>query len=126
MCIRDSLSLGEPEARAAFLHTLRAVIEPGGQRVNSHDRLYLAANLPTLLVWGARDPIIPADHGRNAHAAMPGSRLEIFDNAGHFPHLDDPVRFVELLREFIADSEPADLDAETLRDRIRAGGPLAA
>jgi len=124
--LRGFLSLGDPEARAAFLHTLRAVIEPGGQRVNSHDRLYLAANLPTLLVWGARDPIIPADHGRNAHAAMPGSRLEIFDNAGHFPHLDDPVRFVELLREFIAGSEPADLDAETLRDRIRAGGPLAA
>jgi pimeloyl-ACP methyl ester carboxylesterase len=102
------------------------VIEPGGQRVNGHDRLYLAANLPTLLVWGERDPIIPVAHGVDAHAAMPGSRLEVFDNAGHFPHLDDPVRFVELLREFIAASDPADLDPETLRERIRAGRPLAA
>jgi pimeloyl-ACP methyl ester carboxylesterase len=124
--VRGFLSLGEPEARAAFLHTLRAVIEPGGQRVNSHDRLYLAANLPTLLVWGARDPIIPVAHGADAHAAIPGSRFEIFERAGHFPHLDDPVRFVELLREFIAASEPADLDSETLRARIRGGGPLAA
>ena len=124
--VRGFLSLGDPEARAAFLHTLRGVIEPGGQRVNGHDRLYLAANLPTLLVWGERDPIIPVAHGVDAHAAMPGSRLEVFDNAGHFPHLDDPVRFVELLREFIAASDPADLDPETLRERIRAGRPLAA
>ena len=124
--VRGFLSLGDAEARAAFLHTLRAVIDPGGQRVSGHDRLYLAANLPTLLVWGERDPIIPAAHGVAAHAAMPGSRLEVFERAGHFPHLDDPVRFIELLREFVAGTEPADLDAETLRERIRTGGPLAA
>jgi pimeloyl-ACP methyl ester carboxylesterase len=124
--VRGFLSLSEAEARAAFLHTLRAVIDPGGQRVSGHDRLYLAENLPTLLVWGARDPIIPAAHGVSAHAAMPGSRLEVFQGAGHFPHLDEPVRFVELLREFVAGNPPADLDPESLRERIRAGGPLAA
>ena len=124
--VRGFLSLGDAEARAAFLHTLRAVIDPGGQRVSGHDRLYLAANLPTLLVWGERDPIIPAAHGIAAHAAMPGSQLEIFAGAGHFPHLDDPVRFTELLREFVDATEPADLDAETLRARIRTGGALAA
>ena len=48
---------------------------------------------PTLVVWGERDPIIPVAHGREAHAAMPGSRLEVFAGAGHFPYLDDPVRF---------------------------------
>src|SRR5215213_279825 len=100
--VRGFLSLNDAEARAAFLHTLRAVIDPGGQRVNGHDRLYLAENLPTLLVWGRRDPIIPVAHGVGAHAAMPGSRLEVFERSGHFPHLDDPVHFVELLREFVA------------------------
>ena len=124
--VRGFLSLADAEARAAFLHTLRAVIDPGGQRVSGGDRLYLAESLPTLLVWGERDPIIPAAHGIAAHEAMPGSRLEIFTTAGHFPHLDDPVRFVELLRDFVAGTAPADLDAESLRDRIRAGAPLAA
>ncbi len=124
--VRGFLSLGEAEARAAFLHTLRAVIEPGGQRVSGHDRLYLAEDLPTLIVWGAHDPIIPAAHGSAAHVAMPGSRLEIFEGSGHFPHMQDPVRFIELMREFIADNEPSDLDAETLRERIRTGRPLAA
>jgi pimeloyl-ACP methyl ester carboxylesterase len=119
--VRGFVSLSDAEARAAFLHTLRAVIDPGGQRVSGRDRLYLTANLPTLLVWGERDPIIPVAHGRAAHAAMPGSRLEVFDASGHFPHMDDTVRFVTVLEEFLAGTEPAQLDPETLRERIRQG-----
>ena len=124
--LRGFLSLNDAEARAAFLHSLRAVVDPGGQRVSGHDRLYLAENLPTLLVWGERDPIIPAAHGREAHALMPGSTLAIFERAGHFPHLDDPVRFINVVSDFLAATEPATLDPETLRARIRSGAPLAA
>jgi pimeloyl-ACP methyl ester carboxylesterase len=124
--VRGFLSLNDAEARAAFVHTLRAVIEPGGQRVSGHDRLYLAASLPTLIVWGERDPIIPVAHAHAAHAAMPGSRLEVFAASGHFPHMDDTVRFVEGLHEFLETTEPAQLDAETLRARILEGAPLAA
>jgi pimeloyl-ACP methyl ester carboxylesterase len=123
---RGHASLEDPEARAAFVHTLRTIVDPLGQRVNATDRLYLAENIPFLIVWGERDPIIPVAHGRAAHAAMPGSRLELFERSGHFPHQDDALRFVELLRGFVAGTEPARLDAETLRERIRAGGPLAA
>ena len=124
--LRGFLSLNDAEARAAFLHSLRAVVDPGGQRVSGHDRLYLAENLPTLLVWGERDPIIPAAHGREAHLLMPGSTLEIFERAGHFPHLDDPVRFINVVSDFLAATEPATLDPETLRARIRSGAPVAA
>ena len=125
--VRGFLSLGDASARAAFLHTLRAVIDPGGQRVSGRDRLYLAASLPTLLVWGERDPIIPAEHGRAAHASMPGSRLELFAGVRALP----PPRRPAALRRgdattFLAETEPARLDPETLRSRIRAGAPLAA
>jgi pimeloyl-ACP methyl ester carboxylesterase len=118
--VRGFVSLSEASARAAFLHTLRAVIDPGGQRVSGHDRLYLAESLPTLLVWGERDPIIPVAHGREAHDAMPGSRLEVFDASGHFPHMDDTFRFVTVLEDFLTTTEPARLDPESLRDRLRA------
>jgi pimeloyl-ACP methyl ester carboxylesterase len=124
--VRGFLSLGDAEARAAFLHTLRAVVDPQGQRVSGRDRLYLAANLPTLLVWGERDPIIPVAHAHAAHAAMPGSRLEVFAASGHFPHMDDTMRFVDVLGEFLATTDPAQLDPETLRSRILEGAPLAA
>jgi pimeloyl-ACP methyl ester carboxylesterase len=112
-------SLADADARSAFIHTLRAVIEPGGQRVNASDRLYLAADMPSLVVWGQRDPIIPVRHAGVAHRGMPGSRLEVFEESGHFPQLDDPVRFARTLADFIDDTEPADVDADTMRARMR-------
>ena len=97
---------------------MRAVLDPGGQRVSALDRLYLTEALPSLLVWGTGDPIIPAEHGRAAHEAMPGSRLELLEGVGHFPQIEEPFRFAELLAEFIAATEPADLDTETMRERL--------
>ena len=103
-------SLADAGARQAFLHTLRAVIEPGGQRVSATDRLYLASLLPALIIWGRRDPLIPVHHAGVAHRAMEGSRMEIFDEAGHFPQLHDPVRFAHTLIDFIEETEPARYD----------------
>jgi pimeloyl-ACP methyl ester carboxylesterase len=119
-------SLGDADGRQAFVHTLRTIVDPGGQRVNASDRLYLAAHVPTLIVWGARDPMIPAAHGLAAHAAMPGSRLEIFPDAGHFPHRDAPRLFAEALLAFVATTEPARLDEQQWRETLRRGAPAAA
>ena len=120
---RGYASLADAEARSAFLHTVRAVIDHTGQRVSAADRLYLTSLLPALIVWGRRDPLIPAVHGEAAHRAMPGSRLEIFERAGHFPHLDEPVRFAAVLRDFLQETEPAefeftDEDLDELRERM--------
>ena len=85
------------------------------------DRAYLAEGIPTLLVWGRRDAIIPLGHGRLAHAAIPGSELEIFDEAGHFPHHADPDRFVQVVADFMEQTEPARYDQEAWRVRLRQG-----
>jgi pimeloyl-ACP methyl ester carboxylesterase len=114
-------SLGDAGARGAFVHTARAAIDPGGQRVSATDRLYLAAALPTLIVWGECDPIIPVAHGRAAHAAIPGSRLEVFAGAGHFPHREDPVRFVSLLEGFVRSTAPAAIAESRWRELLRPG-----
>ena len=116
---RGYASLIDAEARAAFLHTLRAVIDPRGQRVSAVDRLYLAAEMPSLIVWGRRDPLIPVAHAQIAHDAMPGSWLEIFDDAGHFPQLEDPVRFAGVLADFMEETEPAEVDVATIGARLR-------
>jgi pimeloyl-ACP methyl ester carboxylesterase len=113
-------SLGSVEARAAFIATVQSVIDPGGQRVNASDRLYLAAEVPTLLVWGERDPMIPVAHAHAAHAAMPGSRLELFEDAGHFPFHDDPERFAAVLADFVASTAPATIDDDRTRALMRA------
>ena len=116
-------SLAEPENRAAFLKTLRSVVDAGGQSVSARDRLYLAAAMPTLIVWGDRDPIIPHHHGVEAHEAMPGSRLVLFEGVGHFPHVEVPERFVTAVLEFLATTEPARIDHEARR-RLLAGEPV--
>src|SRR4051794_7445054 len=53
---RGHATLSDREARAAFVHTLRTIIDPGGQRVDASDRLYLAEHVPFLLIWGEHDP----------------------------------------------------------------------
>ncbi len=111
-------SLQDIEARKAFVHTARSVIDVGGQLVDARDRLYLAEALPTLLVWGERDRIIPANHGVRAHEFMPGSRLELFDKAGHFPHHDESIAFAAVLRDFVDTTQPARLNTERLRELI--------
>jgi pimeloyl-ACP methyl ester carboxylesterase len=119
-------SLGDAEARQAFIHTIRAVIDPGGQRVSATDRLYLTALMPSLIMWGTRDPLIPSWHADTAHEVMPGSRLEMFENVGHFPQLQEPVRFAHTLIDFMESTEPSqfdfnDDDLAMFRDLMRAG-----
>jgi pimeloyl-ACP methyl ester carboxylesterase len=116
-------SLDNAGSRQAFLHTVRSVIEPGGQRVSAQDRLTLAALLPTLIVWGERDSIIPVAHGAAAHEAMPGSRFEVFPDAGHMPHDEDPERFAALLAEFCDTTTPAQLAADHWRPHLGDGRP---
>ncbi|HEY5815403.1 MAG TPA: alpha/beta fold hydrolase [Solirubrobacterales bacterium] len=116
---RGYASLEDPARRAAFLDTLHAVVGTGGQRVHAGDRLYLAEAVPVLIVWGARDSIIPVSHGEDAHRAIPGSRLEVFDDVGHLPQLEAPGRFIAVLERFLRETEPAAFDREEWRARMR-------
>ena len=118
---RGFASLADAETRMAFLSTLRSVIGTSGQRVDASNRLYLAAEMPTLIVWGADDPIIPAAHGERAHEAMPGSRLKVFPGAGHMPHFDDPMGVADALLEFVEGTEPANVTPERWRELLMAG-----
>jgi pimeloyl-ACP methyl ester carboxylesterase len=118
--LRGYGTLVDPERRAAFLSTVRAVIGTGGQRVAATDRLYLAQAVPVLIVWGAADRIIPVSHGEDAHRHIPGSRLEIFDDVGHLPQIEAPLRFVLTLEEFLAETEPATLERKDWNALIQA------
>ena len=74
-----------------------------------------------MIVWGDRDPIIPVAHGQSAHDAIPGSRLELFPYAGHFPHRDDPRRFVHVLLDFLRTTEPAHVEETRWRSLLMRG-----
>ena len=86
------------------------------------DRAYLTEAMPTMIIWGTNDGVISSHHASLAHAAMPGSRLLMYDGAGHFPHHSDPERFVSDLEEFIATTQPAEHDPDGWRELLRRGG----
>jgi len=57
-------------------------------------------DLPTLLVWGENDGVIPVSAGEAYREAIPGSRLETIPNCGHHPEMEQTEEFVRLVREF--------------------------
>ncbi len=119
--LRILADLPEPTASSAFARTLRAVVDWRGQVVTMLDRCYLTESVPVQLIWGSRDAVIPVSHAHMANSAMPGSRLEIFAGAGHFPFHEDPDRFVEVVEQFIDSTEPAVYDQDLLRHLLRTG-----
>jgi pimeloyl-ACP methyl ester carboxylesterase len=109
------LALKDVEARRAFLRTLRGVVDAHGQAVTAVDRLYLANAIPMLVIWGSRDPIVPAAHAQTVRSLVPTARVEVFEGAGHWPHLDDPDRFCRVLLDFLAGTTPARHDRDSWR-----------
>jgi pimeloyl-ACP methyl ester carboxylesterase len=102
---RKYAALADPDGRHAFLRTLRSVVDIRGQTVCALDRLPgLVGDVPTLIIAGARDAVIPPGHAQAAHAALPGSRLELIDGAGHHPMLDCPETLAHLIDDFVSDA----------------------
>lgn len=118
---RGLRGLDRPESRHAFLRTVKAVISPSGQAVSARDRLYLAEHVPTLIVWGARDRIIPIHHGAVAQQRVPGAQLRVIEDAGHFPHLDRPRAVADIISRFLHETEPADVPREQWGRLLREG-----
>jgi pimeloyl-ACP methyl ester carboxylesterase len=116
------LALRDVEARRAFLRTLRGVVDARGQAVTALDRLYLADSIPMLVVWGSRDPIVPALHAESVRSLVPSARVVVFDGAGHWPHLDEPDRFCDVLLDFIESTEPAAHDLDSWRRLLAQNG----
>ena len=122
---RAYASLTESANRDAFVRTVRAVIDPGGQTVSAKDRLYLTANVPTLIIWGARDGIIPVEHAYATHRALPASRLEVIEGVGHFPHVEVADRFAEILTDFVRTTKAAEGGPAEFVSMLREGSPNA-
>jgi pimeloyl-ACP methyl ester carboxylesterase len=116
---RAYASLAGAENRQAFVKTMRGVIEPGGQTVDASDRLYLAARVPTMIVWGDQDGVIPVEHAHAAHDLIDHSHLEILPGVGHFPHVEAPETFVASLKDFMSTTEPGP-DDKSLREILLA------
>jgi pimeloyl-ACP methyl ester carboxylesterase len=98
---RIGRSLFRPDMRAAFFRSLRGVIGPRGQLGSFIEMEYLAAHLPTMVVWSERDVIIPVAHAHRTHEYLPGSDLVVFPGGGHEPHRHNAAEFAEAVAAFV-------------------------
>jgi pimeloyl-ACP methyl ester carboxylesterase len=114
-------SFRDPAARAAIRHVVAAVVDWKGQIVSLADRAYLTDEMPMAVIWGRDDRVIPVRHASNAAALAPGARVEVFPNAGHFPHKDHPQRFAKIVHEFIRSTQPATHSRARFRGLLESG-----
>jgi len=111
----------DPQARAAVRHVVRAVIDWKGQVITMTDRAYLTEKMPLCIVWGTDDDVIPVKHAEVAAQVAPRARVEVISDCGHFPHKDHPETFVQILRDFVATTEPAVYRRSQYRALLRRG-----
>ncbi|MDX1483655.1 MAG: alpha/beta hydrolase [Alphaproteobacteria bacterium] len=63
--------------------------------------------VPTLVIWGADDGVVTTDYGKAFADEIPGARFEVIEGGGHFPHLEQPAAFMDVLGGFLAGSQKA-------------------
>jgi pimeloyl-ACP methyl ester carboxylesterase len=80
----------------------RALIERARQHRPNNDVSQISQlKIPTLILWGGRDRLVPPDDAERFHREIPGSTLVIFDNLGHAPEEEDPVGTVAAVKQFL-------------------------
>ncbi len=91
-----------PGTARAFSRSVRDVIDGWGQHRHFLDRAHEAPSLPPIAIfWGDQDPLIPVAHGIEAASLLEGATLTRFPGVGHFPHRQEPNRYVQALEAFL-------------------------
>jgi pimeloyl-ACP methyl ester carboxylesterase/quercetin dioxygenase-like cupin family protein len=113
------------ERVAAMTANRTALLEYAGTSMaDPHLRERLAAiAIPTLVVWGAADRMIPADHGRAYADGIPGAHLRVINHAGHLPQLETPDELLAAVREFTATIRPRQFGQAEAIARVSIVGP---
>lgn len=104
-----------PGVMQAWGVSLRFVVGPAGQQEVMLDQLG-GLTMPTLLVWGERDGVVPHCHARHALERLPHGRFRLIADCGHLPQVEQPEEFVRAVRDFLAEEfEPQPEAARTRR-----------
>ncbi|MEO0608451.1 MAG: alpha/beta hydrolase, partial [Pseudomonadota bacterium] len=98
--------------------TLLAIV--AGKRVEATAETMAQINMPTLVMWGRDDNLIPVSSATKFAETIPGANLIIYDNVGHLPQEEVAAQSVEDVRAFMLEVEFQTLEEETI---LPAGDP---
>jgi pimeloyl-ACP methyl ester carboxylesterase len=99
---RIDLATLPDERKAAMAANRAALLVYGGQATADPGLLgrLPAITIPTLVVWGAADRMIPPEHGRAYASAIPGAQFRLIEHTGHLPQLETPAELLTVVSEF--------------------------
>jgi 4,5:9,10-diseco-3-hydroxy-5,9,17-trioxoandrosta-1(10),2-diene-4-oate hydrolase len=94
-----------PGAQSSFLSTLRSTCNIWGAKSDTYrpilDRLG-EIEVPTLIIWGSQDKLLPVSHAHQAKKKLPKAKLHIFDSCGHVPNAEHAEEFNALVTDFLS------------------------
>jgi len=105
----DVLRAGPASLLRGALYAVRADVRERARDVH----------VPTLLVWGERDPLVPAELAGEWQRAIPQARLVLIPRTGHVPMVERPQAFAIALQKFLDD--PGDVRRRGPVRRVRLG-----
>jgi 4,5:9,10-diseco-3-hydroxy-5,9,17-trioxoandrosta-1(10),2-diene-4-oate hydrolase len=101
--VKDQYKLAQlPNFTDATLASLRTTVGVTGQREVFLERLP-QLQMPTLILWGIEDRLLPYSQAKEASALVQNGSLELISNCGHLPHVEQPKRFVSVLGQFLSE-----------------------
>jgi pimeloyl-ACP methyl ester carboxylesterase len=95
--------LADPGNRAALLETARQCIPPNADELVAE---YKNISVPTLILWGRHDKVVPLKVGELLSQALPNSVLEVFEECGHVPQEEQPEKTIARISEFLGLQSP--------------------
>ena len=86
----------QPNAKMAFMSTLLALKNspPITNRLSN-------ITVPTMVIWGKKDTLIPIKYANDFVSSIKNCQLEIMENCGHTPHIEDPDKFSQIVLNFL-------------------------
>ena len=85
------------ESAVAIIKTARLL---NAKRLAPYVERFKTIYLPTLVIWGRKDSIVPLRVGKRLARDLPNSRLVVIDHCGHSPHTECPAKVIAALKEF--------------------------
>jgi len=85
-----------PNAKMAFMSTLL-----GLRNAETITKSLKKISVPTLIIWGEDDPVIPIKYADDFVSSIQDCRFYMMDNCGHTPYVDDPKKFAKLVLDFL-------------------------
>lgn len=99
--VTDRMLAEQWEYRKAVRATVQSTLESFKTHAPFLDERVKSLKMPTLIIWGRQDRIIPLEFGERFHKAIRGSKLVVLDNTGHMPQLERPKEFARAVKGFV-------------------------